>query len=165
MKIYSKCFSGGSAKEFCDHVFRTFDRKTNWQSFFVFTSFLRIIFFEQIMNLCWFFSDKNGFIDFKEFLLAIDVTSSGTPEQKLNWAFKYRHFWELHCHEFTFRMYDVDENGFIDLNEMTKLVRSIYQVSGAHQKQVFKKISQQCWWLFFVLETEWVCRQQSCEYF
>ena len=33
-------------------------------------------------------------------------------------------------------MYDVDENGFIDLNEMTKLVRSIYQVSGAHQKQV-----------------------------
>ena len=38
-------------------------------------------------------SDNNGFIDFKEFLLAIDVTSSGSPEQKLNWAF---------------RMYDVD---------------------------------------------------------
>ena len=35
------------------------------------------------------------------------------------------------------RMYDVDENGFIDLNEMTKLVRSIYQVSGAHQQHVF----------------------------
>merc|ERR1712210_409484 len=90
MKIYSKCFPGGCVSEFCDHVFRTFD------------------------------SDKNGFIDFKEFLLAIDVTSSGSPEQKLNWAF---------------RMYDVDENGMIDLNEMTKLVRSIYQVSGAHQKQ------------------------------
>ena len=58
MKIYSKCFTGGSAQDFCDHVFRTFD------------------------------SDKNGFIDFKEFLLAIDVTSSGTPEQKLNWAFR-----------------------------------------------------------------------------
>merc|ERR1711976_335406 len=112
MKIYSKCFSGGSAKDFCDHVFRTFD------------------------------SDKNGFIDFKEFLLAIDVTSSGTPEQKLNWAFK---------------MYDVDENGFIDLNEMTKLVRSIYQVSGAHQQHrqtesadcravnIFKKKCQLRW--------------------
>jgi Ca2+-binding EF-hand superfamily protein len=58
IKIYAKCFPAGSAGEFCDHVFRTFD------------------------------SDKNGFIDFKEFLLAIDVTSSGTPEEKLNWAFR-----------------------------------------------------------------------------
>lgn len=33
-------------------------------------------------------------------------------------------------------MYDVDENGWIDLNEMTKLVRSIYKVSGSNKKQV-----------------------------
>ena len=33
-------------------------------------------------------SDNNGFIDFREFLLAIDVTSAGSPEQKLNWAFR-----------------------------------------------------------------------------
>ena len=58
IKIYSKCFPGGNAEEFCTHVFRTFD------------------------------SDKNGTIDFKEFLLAIDVTSSGSPEEKLNWAFR-----------------------------------------------------------------------------
>merc|ERR1712183_171456 len=89
MKIYSKCFPGGCVSEFCDHVFRTFD------------------------------SDKNGFIDFKEFLLAIDVTSSGSREQKLNWAF---------------RMYDVDENGMIDLNEMTRLVKSIFKVSQSKGK-------------------------------
>ena len=58
MKIYSKCFPAGNAREFCDHVFRTFD------------------------------SDKNGVIDFKEFLLAINVTSNGSPEEKLNWAFR-----------------------------------------------------------------------------
>ena len=58
MKIYSKCFPSGNAGEFCEHVFRTFD------------------------------SDKNGYIDFSEFLLAIDVTSAGSPEEKLNWAFR-----------------------------------------------------------------------------
>ena len=39
-------------------------------------------------------------------MLAIDVTSSGSPEEKLNWAFS---------------MYDVDGNGWIDLPEMTKI--------------------------------------------
>ena len=38
--------------------------------------------------------DKNGFVDFKEFLLAIDVTSTGTPEEKLQWAFRSEYFRE-----------------------------------------------------------------------
>ena len=58
LKIYSKCFPTGNAEEFCEHVFRTFD------------------------------SDRNGFIHFNAFMLAIDVTSSGRPEEKLNWAFR-----------------------------------------------------------------------------
>merc|ERR1712110_72116 len=84
-KIYTKCFPGGNVNEFCDHVFRTFDM------------------------------DKNGFVDFKEFLLAIDVTSTGTPEEKLQWAFS---------------MYDVDGNGWIALAEMTRIVVSIYKMMG-----------------------------------
>jgi len=91
-QIYSKCFPGGKAREFCDHVFRTFD------------------------------TDKNGFVDFKEFLLSIDVNSSGSAEEKLHWAFS---------------MYDLDGNGHIDLVEMTKLVSSIYKMLGAEQRHLF----------------------------
>uniref|UniRef100_A0A182WJQ0 EF-hand domain-containing protein n=1 Tax=Anopheles minimus TaxID=112268 RepID=A0A182WJQ0_9DIPT len=50
----------------------------------------------------------------QEFLLAIDVTSSGTPEEKLKWAF---------------RMYDVDGNGVIDIQEMTKIVQIIFSIA------------------------------------
>merc|ERR1712176_649047 len=109
IKIYSKCFPQGNAGEFCKHVFRTFD------------------------------SDKNGTIDFKEFLLAIDVTSSGSPEEKLNWAFS---------------MYDVDGNGWVDLKEMTRIVKSIYKMMGPKRRKqemespeerassIFKKMDQ-----------------------
>merc|ERR1712142_1305458 len=65
-QIYAKCFPAGNVKKFCEHVFRTFD------------------------------IDKNGVIDFKEFLLSIDV------------------------------------NRYIDMQEMPRLVSSIYKmVAGA----------------------------------
>ena len=41
-----------------------------------------------------------------------------------------------------FRMYDVDENGMIDLNEMTKLVRSIFKVSNQSQVTLEKQKSR-----------------------
>ncbi len=32
--------------------------------------------------------DNNGSIDFKEFVMATDITTSGAPEEKLRWTFK-----------------------------------------------------------------------------
>ena len=32
--------------------------------------------------------DNDGTIDFKEFVLATEITSSGDPEEKLRWTFK-----------------------------------------------------------------------------
>jgi hypothetical protein len=47
IEVYSGFFPDGNADEFCTHVFRTFDK------------------------------DNSGIIDFNEFLLAINITSSG----------------------------------------------------------------------------------------
>jgi len=49
----------------------------------------------------------SGKIDFKEFLLAINITSAGKPEQKLEWAFQ---------------MYDVNGDGTIEPKEMTEII-------------------------------------------
>ena len=75
VEMYTKIFPGGNAEKFSENVFRTFD------------------------------TDRSGSIDFREFMLALHVTSSGTAEEKLSWAF---------------RMYDVDGNGEIDFNEMKR---------------------------------------------
>lgn len=86
LEVYKQFFPSGNAETFCDHVFRTFDQ------------------------------DNSGAIDFKEFLLAINVTSSGSPEQKLEWAFK---------------MYDIDNSSTIELSEMVKIIQAIYEMLGA----------------------------------
>ena len=83
--VYKLFFPRGDAEKFCNHVFRTFD------------------------------TDKNGEINFVEFLLAINVTLSGTPLEKLKYAFK---------------LYDIDGNGIIDQGEMNRIILSIYELIG-----------------------------------
>ncbi len=51
--------------------------------------------------------DNSGKIDFKEFLQAINITSQGTPEKKL---------------EMAFRMYDCNGDGSIDEAEMRRII-------------------------------------------
>lgn len=51
--------------------------------------------------------DNSGKIDFKEFLQAINITSQGTPDKKL---------------EMAFRMYDCNGDGSIDENEMRGII-------------------------------------------
>ena len=43
----------------------------------------------------------------QEFMLAIDISSMGSPEQKLNWAF---------------RMYDINGDGYVQPNEMIEII-------------------------------------------
>ena len=83
IEMYNVFFPNGNAEDFFGHMFRVVD------------------------------ANENGLIDFREFLLAIDVTSAGTVEEKLNWAFK---------------IYDINKNGVIDQVEMTKIVQAIYNL-------------------------------------
>ena len=55
-------------------------------------------------------SDGNGFLDFKEFLMAIDIATCQTEESKLAWVFK---------------LYDVDNDGFIDIEEMASVMETL----------------------------------------
>ncbi|CAF0956195.1 unnamed protein product [Adineta steineri] len=106
IQVYRQFFPNGQAEAFCTHIFRTFD------------------------------ADNSGKIDFKEFLMAINITgkllfdifrifylneyqnylAKGNPEKKLKWAFK---------------MYDIDSNGSVDRQEMLRIIESIYDLLGA----------------------------------
>jgi len=86
ISMYSRMFPGGNPAKFSENVFRTFD------------------------------TNSSGTIDFREFMLALHITSNGSPEEKLAWAFK---------------MYDIDGSGSIDFNEMKRVVSAVYEMLGA----------------------------------
>lgn len=78
VEIYKNFFSSGNPDKFCEHVFRTFD------------------------------ADDDGFILFKEFLLAIGITTGTDSKEKLKWAFN---------------MYDINNDGVIENSEMVKIIK------------------------------------------
>ncbi|XP_040583468.1 neuronal calcium sensor 2 [Lepeophtheirus salmonis] len=88
------------------------------------------LFVDQIFRI--FDKDGNGTIDFKEFMMATDMTASGTVEEKLRWAFK---------------MYDEDSSGTIEMSEMTDIIGTLYEMEGisrecavARAKKIFMEL-------------------------
>ncbi|EEC01107.1 Ca2+ sensor, putative [Ixodes scapularis] len=90
-KLYCRYFPLGDASKFAENVFRTFA------------------------------TDKNGYMDFREFMCGLHVTSRGTPDEKIAWAFS---------------MYDLDGDGFIEKHEMIEMIAAVHKMVGFPTKRL-----------------------------
>uniref|UniRef100_A0A1A8R3J7 EF-hand domain-containing protein n=2 Tax=Nothobranchius TaxID=28779 RepID=A0A1A8R3J7_9TELE len=81
--IYKKFFPDSDANTYAQHVFRSFD------------------------------TNDDGTLDFKEYIIALHMTSTGKTTSKLEWAFS---------------LFDVDKNGYITKSEVTEICSSIFKL-------------------------------------
>ncbi|XP_065326354.1 recoverin-like [Pelmatolapia mariae] len=81
--IYSKFFPESDANTYAQHVFRSFD------------------------------TNDDGTLDFKEYIIALHMTSTGKTTRKLEWAFS---------------LFDVDKNGYITKSEVTEICTAIFKL-------------------------------------
>ncbi|XP_061192037.1 neurocalcin homolog [Saccostrea echinata] len=85
-KLYRSLFPNGNAEKFAEHVFRAFDE------------------------------NRDGTLDFREFMCALSVSSRGTVENKARMAFK---------------IYDLDRDGFITESEMTEILKAMNKMTSS----------------------------------
>ncbi|XP_070702782.1 recoverin-like [Pempheris klunzingeri] len=81
--IYSKFFPESDPNTYAQHVFRSFD------------------------------ANDDGTLDFKEYIIALHLTSTGKTTSKLEWAFS---------------LFDVDKNGYITKSEVTEICTAIFKL-------------------------------------
>ena len=83
--MMNKCFPDQDIERLANHIFRMYDR------------------------------NEDGKIDFREFMIVLTVTSSGTPQENL---------------EQIFRIFDINNDGTISKSELIRIVKDLFHLLG-----------------------------------
>ncbi|KAK1159331.1 Kv channel-interacting protein 1 isoform X1 [Acipenser oxyrinchus oxyrinchus] len=69
-------------------------------------------------------SAHNGSVKFEDFVMALSILLRGSVREKLSW---------------TFNLYDINKDGYINKEEMTDIVRAIYNMMGKYTYPVLRR--------------------------
>ncbi|XP_033878501.1 Kv channel-interacting protein 1 isoform X1 [Acipenser ruthenus] len=69
-------------------------------------------------------SAHNGSVKFEDFVMALSILLRGSVREKLSW---------------TFNLYDINKDGYINKEEMTDIVRAIYDMMGKYTYPVLRR--------------------------
>ncbi|XP_069725401.1 A-type potassium channel modulatory protein KCNIP1 isoform X1 [Phaenicophaeus curvirostris] len=67
---------------------------------------------------------QNGSVKFEDFVMALSILLRGTVHEKLRW---------------TFNLYDINKDGYINKEEMMDIVKAIYDMMGKYTYPVLKE--------------------------